>query len=62
MLNTRLESVKTDSVPVPYPVEKELSKWERTKIDYGGTAMLTAAALVIGLCVAVVWLIRKKNK
>ena len=27
--------IKTDSVSVPYPVERKLSKWEQIKIDMG---------------------------
>lgn len=56
-----LKAVKRDSVekPVPYPVERELSRWERTKMDFGGMAI---GALVIALCVAVAWLIKKFRK
>lgn len=28
--------LKTDSVQVPYPVEKKLTKWESIKLDMGG--------------------------
>lgn len=52
----RLESVKTDSIPVPYPVERRLTRWERAKMDFGGFAMGGAA---IAVCAAVVWLARK---
>ena len=38
---------KTDSVPVPYPVERELTRWQRTKQDWGGWAMLIAAVAVV---------------
>ena len=51
--------IKTDSVLVPYPVEKTLTKWQRMKMDYGGMAMGgTAVALVL----VVVWLARKFRK
>lgn len=42
--------------PVPYPVERELSRWEAIKMDFGGFAIGAVAAV---LCAAVVWLIRK---
>ena len=58
VVNARLESVRADSVPVPYPVERELSKWERAKIDYGGKAILGLGVMVV-VCIAVVWLARK---
>lgn len=51
-----IDSVK---VSVPYPVERELSRWERTKMDFGGMAI---GALVIALCVVVAWLIKKFRK
>lgn len=39
--------MQRDSIPVPYPVEKQLTKWERWKMDLGGLAMGVAAVLVI---------------
>jgi len=42
---------KTDSIAVPYPVEKELSWWERKKIEFGELAMLIMAGL---LCFVVI--------
>lgn len=51
-----IDSVK---ISVPYPVERELSRWERTKMDFGGMAI---GALVIALCAAVAWLIKKSRK
>ena len=30
---------KVDTVSVPYPVEKELTKWQSVKVDYGGWAI-----------------------
>lgn len=55
-LRTQLESVKSDSIPVPYPVEKKLTQWQQTKMDFGGFAL---GGVAVALCIAVVWLIRK---
>ena len=46
---------RTDSVAVPYPVEKKLSKWEQAKVDYGGYAL---ASVIILLALAI-WLARR---
>lgn len=48
----------TDSVrvEVPYPVEKPLSWWQQTKMDFGGMAM---GGLLIALCIAVIWLVKR---
>lgn len=58
-LRLRLTSVKADSIRVPYPVERELSRWEQTKMDLGGFAL---GGVAVALCVAVIWLIRKFRK
>ena len=38
---------KTDSVQVPYPVEKELTKWQRFKVDVGGWAVVVVVITVL---------------
>ena len=41
---------RTDSIPVPCPVEKQLGKWEQFKLDYMGhisTIVLAALAVLI---------------
>ena len=42
---------KIDSIAVPYPVEKELTWWERQKIAFGELAMIIMAGL---LCFVVI--------
>lgn len=39
--------MKTDSIQMPYPVEKQLSKWQSFKLDFGGAAMLVLIMIVI---------------
>lgn len=39
--------MQRDSIPVPYPVEKPLTKWERWKMDMGGWAIGVVAVFVI---------------
>lgn len=38
---------KTDSVAVPYPVERQLSKWQRIKIDIGGFGIGSTVIMLI---------------
>lgn len=61
VLNTRLESIKTDSIQVPYPVEKQLTKWEKAKMDFGGIAFGGMIVAVIVIAV-LAWMARKRRK
>lgn len=48
--------MKTDSVRVPYPVEKKLGKWEQAKIEY-----FTPLACLSGIIfVSLLWLIKRR--
>ena len=38
---------RTDTIRIPYPVERKLSKWEQTKMDFGGIAIGVFIAVVI---------------
>lgn len=58
-MRTQLASVRSDSIPVPYPVERRLSRWQQMKMDFGGMAMGALAGMVI--LIAVVWLIRRRK-
>lgn len=53
-------SVRVDSVRVPYPVERKLTKWEKTKMDFGTAAIVIAAIAIIAGIVFAVWWIRKR--
>ena len=53
-----LRRIKTDSVYINKVVEKELSLWNRAKIQFGGWAFLIVAAVIIYL----IWFIRSKDK
>ena len=46
----------SDTIRIPYPVERQLSKWEQAKQDVGGMAI---GGIAIAVCVAVIWLIKK---
>lgn len=60
-----LRAVKRDSVdrPVPYPVERELTRWEQVKMDAGGFALsLLAAGVVMGFIALLIWLVKIKRR
>lgn len=46
-----------DSIQIPYPVEKQLTKWQKTKMDLGGIAI----GIIIGLFFVIIWLIKRKR-
>ena len=39
--------IKTDSIQVPYPVEKQLTKWQQIKMDFGGLTMGACLGLLL---------------
>lgn len=56
--------LRVDSVRVPYPVEKELSIWEMTKIVFCSPVVVGIVLMTVG-CVGwlISWLVKKlKNK
>lgn len=58
IMRAQLASVKADSVPVPYPVERKLTAWEQVKQDAGGWALAAVAVLAV----AVAWLAKKQKR
>ena len=52
-----IDSVK---VSVPYPVERKLTRWEQTKMDFGGFALGGVIAAVIVAVLA--WIVKRKRK
>lgn len=57
------ETIVTKEVEVPVPVEKELSRWEKAKIEVGGWAIgLLSGCLVVGVGYVIKWLRRRSIK
>ena len=50
--------IKVDSVAVPYPVERKLSKWQQIKMDYGGFSMIVSFSIVI---FGILWLYLRRT-
>lgn len=46
---------KADSIQVPYPVEKELTRWQQFRMDFGGWAM----CIVVSILILIVYKIKK---
>ena len=53
---------KTDSVRVrePYSVERELTKWEQTKMDFGG--IFLGGLIAVGVAAVIVWIVKRKRR
>ena len=50
---------KRDSVSVPYPVERELTRWEAARMRLGDISLIV---FIAGLLYVVVWLIKRRRK
>ena len=51
--------IKVDSIRVPYPVEKKLTKWQTFQIKVGSIVLFLVVA--VGLFWLLLWLRRKRN-
>ena len=59
-LRDTMLTMRTDSIPVPVPVEKKRTWWEQTKIDVGGYAV---AIIVIYILYRLMrWIIKRTRK
>ena len=47
---------RNDTIRIPYAVERKLTRWEQTKMDFGGMAI---GGIAIAVCIAGIWLIKK---
>lgn len=52
--------LKTDSIQVPYPVEKQLNRWQALKMELGGWAFGLVIGFILVLVVRVVNRYRNK--
>ena len=50
---------RTDSIRVPYPVEKELTRWERFRLDVGGYAIFTVIVVVLIVVGCLIYKLKK---
>lgn len=52
--------IKVDSIQVPYPVERQLNKWESFCLEYGKVTTGMSIALVLLGILWLIWLIKRK--
>lgn len=58
--HTKTDTImQRDSIRVAYPVEKQLTKWQRWKMDAGGWAMGVLAVLIILVILKVTKMVHK---
>lgn len=50
---------RMDSVSVPYPVERQLTKWQQARMRMGDILLVSVN---IGLIYVVIWLIKRRRK
>lgn len=56
LVRDTLYMAKTDSIQVPYPVEKELTRWQQFRMDFGGWAM---CIVIISILILIIYKIKK---
>ena len=49
-----------DSVQVPYPVEKELTRWEQFRMDVGGWSIAFIIIIIVIVIGRIIYKLRKK--
>lgn len=49
-----------DTISVPYPVEKELTRWQSFKVDYGGWAIGAVFGFVLIVFGSLIYKLKKK--
>lgn len=61
--NDSLRAVKRDSISVPVPVEKKLTRWQKFKMDVGSWAIGAMSTVLLGVIgYIVVWLLKKYRR
>lgn len=53
-------ATRTDSVAVPYPVERKLTRWERIRLDFGGAAIIAVLSMVVFFFGKLAYNVRRK--
>lgn len=59
LVRDTLYMAKTDSIQVPYPVEKELTRWQQFRMDFGGWVIGILVILITIMIVRFVYKLKK---
>lgn len=59
LVRDTLYMAKTDSIQVPYPVEKELTRWQQFRMDFGGWGIGILVILITIMIVRFVYKLKK---
>lgn len=61
--NDSLRAIKKEHIEVPKVIERELSKWQKIKMDVGGWAIgALSATMLAAITYAIVWLLKKYRR
>ncbi|WP_462389232.1 hypothetical protein [Phocaeicola coprocola] len=60
LVRDTLYMAKTDSIQVPYPVEKELTHWQQMKQELGGWALGIILVVTLAIVILLIYKTRKK--
>lgn len=52
---------KTDTIRIPYPVEKKFTRWETVKMELGGWAFGTVTAFILIAVCGLIYKLRKRS-
>lgn len=60
LVRDTLYMAKTDSIQVPYPVEKELTRWQQMKQELGGWVLGIILVVTLAIVILLIYRTRKK--
>lgn len=61
LVRDTLYMAKTDSIQVPYPVEKELTRWQQIKQELGGWALGIILVVTLAIVILLIYKTRKNS-
>ncbi len=59
LVRDTLYMAKTDSIQVPYPVEKELTKWQQFRMNFGGWIIMIMVIIILIVAIQIACNLKK---